>query len=279
MDYQSVRFKIYPCSEDVTDLLAAFLADAGFESFEPDSNGLTAYVQDTLYDPVSVMEAIESLPFDVTVSTEATFVEGKDWNEEWEKNYFQPIVVADRCVVRSSFHTDAPKAEYEIVIDPKMAFGTGHHSTTSLMLTYLLELPLEGKRVVDMGTGTGILAILCMMRGAESAVGIEIDPGAYENSLGNGRLNGVDVEFKCGDASLLKDYADIDVFIANINRNVITSDISAYSATLKPGATMLLSGFYTEDIPIVEKAAKDAGLELVESRSDKNWAGLRLVKH
>lgn len=278
MDYQSIRFDIFPCSEDVTDLLAAFLADAGFESFEPDEKGLTAYIQDSLYKGEAVKESIRSLPYDVDIIFKATFVKGKDWNEEWEKNYFKPIVVADRCVVRSSFHNDAPKAEYEIVIDPKMAFGTGHHSTTSLMLTYLLNMELEGKRMIDMGTGTGILAILAMMRGAKSAVGIEIDPGAYENSLGNGRLNGVDVEFRCGDASLLTDYSDVDVFVANINRNVITSDIDSYSKTLRPGGTMLLSGFYVEDIPVVEEAAAKAGLVLVETRSDNNWAGLRLTK-
>lgn len=278
MDYQSIRFDIFPCSEDVTDLLAAFLADAGFESFEPDEKGLTAYIQDSIYKGEAVKEAIRSLPYDVDIIFKATFVKGKDWNEEWEKNYFKPIVVADRCVVRSSFHNDAPKAEYEIVIDPKMAFGTGHHSTTSLMLTYLLNMELEGKRMIDMGTGTGILAILAMMRGAKSAVGIEIDPGAYENSLGNGRLNGVDVEFRCGDASLLADYSDVDVFVANINRNVITSDIDSYSKTLRPGGTMLLSGFYVEDIPVVEEAAAKAGLVLVETRSDNNWAGLRLTK-
>lgn len=278
MDYQSIRFDIFPCSEDVTDLLAAFLADAGFESFEPDEKGLTAYIQDSLYKGEAVKEAIRSLPYDVDIIFKATFVKGKDWNEEWEKNYFKPIVVADRCVVRSSFHNDAPKAEYEIVIDPKMAFGTGHHSTTSLMLNYLLNMELEGKRMIDMGTGTGILAILAMMRGAKSAVGIEIDPGAYENSLGNGRLNGDDVEFRCGDASLLTDYSDVDVFVANINRNVITSDIDSYSKTLRPGGTMLLSGFYVEDIPVVEEAAAKAGLVLVETRSDNNWAGLRLTK-
>lgn len=262
----------------MTDLLAGFLADIGYESFEPDPEGLTAYVQAELYNEEETREAADSLPFEAEISIVPTFVKGIDWNEEWEKNYFKPIVVADRCVVRSSFHTDAPKAEYEIVIDPKMAFGTGHHSTTSLMLGYLLELPLEGKRVIDMGTGTGILAILAMMRGAQSALGIEIDPGAYDNSLGNGRLNGVEVEFRLGDASVLSETPEADVFIANINRNVITSDINRYSKSLKKGGIMLLSGFYTEDIPIIRDSAQAAGLRLVEERSDKNWAGLRLIK-
>lgn len=279
MDYQSVRFSLSPCNSDITDLLAAFLADAGYESFEPDENGLTAYVQASLYDEAATREAVEALPFEVDADIEATFVKGVDWNEEWEKNYFQPITVGDRCVVRSSFHTDAPKAEYEIIIDPKMAFGTGHHSTTYLMLSYLLELPLEGKKVIDMGTGTGILAILSLMRGARCAIGIEIDRDAYENSLDNGRLNSVDVDFRCGDATLLATEHDCDLFIANINRNVITNDIASYSASMRPGATMLLSGFYTEDIPVVEAAAASAGLRIEEIRSDNNWAGLRLSKN
>ncbi len=278
MDYQSVRFDIKPCDENITDLLAAFLADAGFESFEPDETGMTAYIQAGNYDEKAVEDAVGALPFDSEISFNATFVKGVDWNEEWEKNYFKPIRIGNRCVVRSSFHTDVEPADYEIIIDPKMAFGTGHHSTTSLMLGYILELPLEGKRVIDMGTGTGILAILAMKRGAASATGIEIDPGAYENSLDNGRLNGVEVEFKCGDASLLKNEDKADLFIANINRNVITGDIARYSDALKPGGTMLLSGFYTEDIPIVADAARAAGLELIETRSDNNWAGLRLSK-
>lgn len=278
MDYQSVRFDIKPCSEDFTDLLAAFLADAGYESFEPDETGLTAYVQADVYDEETTRGAVEELPFDCEVTFKPTFVKGVDWNEEWEKNYFKPIVIADKCVVRSSFHADVPQAEYEIVIDPKMAFGTGHHSTTSLMLGYLLELPLDGKTVIDMGTGTGILAILALMRGASKAIGIEIDPGAFENSLDNGRLNGVEVDFRCGDASLLPTEPVADLFIANINRNVITNDIAAYARSLKKGGEMLLSGFYTEDIPIVEAAAAASCLDLEEVRSDNNWAGLRLKK-
>ncbi len=278
MDYRKVDFTLSPCSADMTDLLAAFLADAGYESFEPSDTGVTAYIQAGDYDEQKVKEAIDSLPFETEVSFSSEFIKGVDWNEEWEKNYFKPIVVADRCVVRSSFHTDVPTAEYEIIIDPKMAFGTGHHSTTSLMLSYLLDMSVEGKKVLDMGTGTGILAILALKRGAASATGIEIDPGAYENSIGNGKLNSVDVKFECGDAGLLKDYKDIDLFIANINRNVITGDIKAYSATMKPGATMLLSGFYEEDIPVVEAAAHEAGLTLREVRTDNNWAGLRLTK-
>lgn len=278
MDYRSVRFNLSPCSEDMNDLMAAFLADAGYESFEPDSTGLTAYIQDSEFNEDDLKQIAETFPFSTDISYISEFIKGVDWNEEWEKNYFKPILVADKCVVRSSFHDKFPQAEIEIVIDPKMAFGTGHHSTTSLMLSYLLDLQLKGKKILDMGTGTGILAILALKRGAKTAIGIEIDRDAFENSIDNGKLNGVNVDFRCGDASLLSEFSDIDIFIANINRNVITSDIKFYSKTLKDGGVMLLSGFYEEDIPIVEEAALKENLHLEEVRTDKNWAALRLKK-
>ena len=172
----------------MTDVMAAILADAGFESFVPDSNGLTAYIRESDYTPD--MESLSrTLPFDVKTSWTATKIEGQDWNHEWEKNYFKPIVVADQCVIHSSFHTDIPQCRYDIVIDPKMAFGTGHHSTTWLMISHLLEINPEGLNVIDMGTGTGILAILAAMRGAARVTGIEIDEPAWINAVENTRLN------------------------------------------------------------------------------------------
>ena len=206
-------------------------------------------------------------------------MEGRDWNAEWERNYFKPIVVADRCVVHSSFHTDVPAAQYDIVIDPKMAFGTGHHSTTSLILTRLLDMPLEGRAVIDMGTGTGILAILAAMRGAAPVAGIEIDRFAWENACENVRLNShPEIAMLCGDASLLAAIAPADVVLANINRNVILADIHSYAAAMRPGATLLLSGFYTADCQMVEDAARAAGLEPVGSTSHADWACVELRK-
>lgn len=280
-DYIEVRFDLTPSCEDATDLLAGLLADAGFESFVPDESGLTAYVKKELYDADAVGSAVADFPFDCRIDFHDKLVEGRDWNAEWEKNYFKPIVVGDRCVIHSSFHTDIPRAEYDIVIDPKMAFGTGHHSTTSLIIRQLLEADLKGRSVIDMGTGTGILAILAAMRGASPVTAIEIDAFAYENAVENVRLNGhAQIKVLNGDASLLEGIAPADVFIANINRNVITGDLDRYAPAVKAGGMMLLSGFYQgDDADIVSRAAAEQRFDTVGMSVDNNWCCLKLIKN
>lgn len=267
-----------PTTETVTDVLAAMLADEGFESFCPDEDGLTAYIRKEQYNEKAIIDLLESLPFEsLTVTAHAETVEGQDWNSEWEKHYFQPIVVGDRCVIHSSFHTGFPACEHDIVIDPKMAFGTGHHATTSQIIEQLLDLPLEGKSVIDMGTGTGILAILAAMRGASPVIAIEIDPAAEANARENVVANGhPEIDVRLGDASLL-DGLKTDIFIANINRNIITNDIAAYAKTLRRGALMLLSGFYEQDIPVILEAAAPLGLsEVTHTVKGDNWTCLVL---
>lgn len=276
-DYQQIRLDITPCDENITDLFAAFLADCGYESFVPDETGLTAYINSTLFNKEDVESIIADFPMEVDAKLTVDFIEGKDWNEEWEKNYFQPIVIADQCVIHSTFHKDVPNAKYDIVIDPKMAFGTGHHSTTSLILQTLLETDMKGKSVIDMGTGTGILAILSAMLGAEKVTGIEIDPGAYENALEHVELNNVNVDVLLGDASRLNELQPADIFIANINRNIILADISSYRKNLKPGGILLLSGFYESDIAMIERAANALGLEVVSYKEDKDWVAVKLI--
>lgn len=280
MNYYKVRFECAPCSEDITDLLAAFLADLGYESFEPDGSGLTAYVQASEFSEDAVKDMLEDFPMETSISFDSEFVESQNWNEEWEKHYFQPIVIAGECVVHSSFHKDVPAVRYDILIDPKMAFGTGHHATTSQMMRYVLDIEdIEGKTVIDMGTGTGILAILCKMRGAGKVDGIEIDPGAFENAVENAALNSQAIGFICGDASALADLPPADIFLANINRNVITADIRLYADRIKSGGTLLLSGFYTADIPIVMAAAEPLGFTLDKSTEEgDHWAAIRLIK-
>lgn len=276
-DYYALRLDVEPCSADATDLLAYLLGEAGYESFVPDDKGLTAYVPAALYSDEAVRTALGEFCFDATVTASAELVEGRDWNAEWERNYFRPIVVGERCVVHSSFHTDVPKAEYDIVIDPKMAFGTGHHATTSLILTRLLDMDLQGRSFIDVGTGTGILAILAAMRGAVPVAGIEIDRFAWENACDNVRLNGhPEIAVLCGDASLLQSLAPADVVVANINRNVILGDIRAYAAAMHPGATLLLSGFYEADCAMVEEAAAAAGLTAAGCTVRDNWACVEL---
>lgn len=282
-DYYEVRVDLVPCIEDATDLLASLLGDVGYESFIPDEKGLTAYVKADLYSAEAVESVIAEFPFDCKVDWHSELIVGKDWNEEWEKNYFKPIIVErgglPGVVIHSSFHTDVPKAEYEIVIDPKMAFGTGHHATTSQIIQQLLEMPLSGKSVIDMGTGTGILALLAAMRGAKPVVGIEIDAFAYENAKENVNLNGhSEIELINGDASSLATIEPADIFIANINRNIIINDLDRYVAALKPGGKMLLSGFYEHDIPVVCYAAEELGMQFEGATSIASCDGNASVK-
>lgn len=271
------------CEPDLTtasDMLSAFLGEIGFESFVFENNVLTAYVRSEAFSSEAFAEVLDQLPLpQITLSAETKEIEGRDWNHEWEKNYFQPIVVADRCVIHSTFHTDYPKCEYDIVIDPKMAFGTGHHATTSQIIAQLLEMDLTGKAVVDMGTGTGILAILAAMRGAAPVVAIEIDPAAEVNARENMALNHqAQIDLRLGDATMLEG-CRADVFIANINRNIILNDLEAYAATLNRDAIMILSGFYESDIPMLQARAAAFGLEYVRHTTQgDNWACLVLRK-
>lgn len=279
-DYYRVRIDVAECTEDITDLAAAYLADAGFESFEPDSTGLTAYIKREAGDGVKIAEeSLSDFPMESDFKITGEVIEGEDWNEEWEKNYFKPILIEGRCVIHSTFHREVPEAEYDIVIDPKMAFGTGHHDTTSQMVKHILDLPLQGKSVIDMGTGTGILGILAAMRGAERVIGIEIDEAAYENAKENVTLNGVKMELIHGDATALSGLEPADYLFANINRNIILGDIDQYAGRLKSGGEMLLSGFYDTDIAMIAEAASRYDLrEEARLVSDARWVALRLIK-
>lgn len=278
-DYYLVRINLNPCVEEECDIVAALLADVGFESFVPDEKGVSAYIRKELFDKPATSSALAAYPFNGELQMEeAELIQGQDWNSEWEKHYFQPIVVGDRCVVHSSFHKEYPKAEYEIVVDPRMAFGTGHHETTSLMLERLLSYPLEGRKLLDMGTGTGILAILAAMRGAVHVVGVEIDEPAYLNAVDNAGINGVDLDLRLGGVETVTECGYFDYVLANINRNIIIADINKYARSLRQGGIMTLSGFYVEDIPFVEEAGKKCGLAPVAFFEKRRWACLCLEK-
>ena len=278
-DYIEVRFELSPCDEIATDVLAALLCEYDYESFVPDETGLTAYIKKELYKEEVLTQVVSDFPLENKIRYAHEIIEGQDWNSEWEKNYFKPIVVKDKCVIHSSFHKDIPQFQYDIVIDPKMAFGTGHHATTSLIIEQLLEMEMEGKSVIDMGTGTGILAILSHMRGAKNISAIEIDPVAHANAIENLKINGADiVNLILGDASSLSNLSSVDVFIANINRNIITQDIESYVCALNMGGIMLLSGFYEEDIPVIMKVAEPLGLKYVTQKVKDKWTCLKLSK-
>lgn len=263
----------------VWDILSQFLADGGFESFEKlDNNALEAYVPSVIQHDEIVRNALKSAPLSGIVFTfSAEEMEDKDWNEEWEKNFFEPIEVAD-AFIRAPFHEPcANSALMDLVIHPQMAFGTGHHGTTSGVISLLSQLDLRGKSVIDMGCGTGILAIYCKMKGADKVTAIDIDDWCVRNSLENSQLNGVDVEVIHGDASLLKNVGVADVFIANINRNIILADIDIYMCCLKNKGLLLLSGFYEEDVPIIETILNGKGWRIDKINSQNNWVALQAV--
>ena len=252
MKYLEFTFTLTPQSEAAEDVLSALLAEIGFESFvrtasldlprvgsvdnfpeapifaeEAETGLFQAYIQTQLYDEDALASLIEYFPLpDVQITYQMVEAEDKDWNEEWEKNYFQPIVIADRCVISSTFHKDVPTAEYAIKINPQMSFGTGHHATTSQMVGRILDDDMEGKEVLDMGCGTSILAILARMRGAKHCVAIDIDEWCVKNSLENMALNDVDgIDVLLGDANTLAECGPFDLVIANINRNILLADM------------------------------------------------------
>ena len=278
MNFIQVDFSFEAFEEFMADILAAELAEIGFDSFVPCENGMQAFIPETKFDENSLKDAIDNYPFEVAISYEIVTVASKNWNEEWEKHYFEPIVIGEECVIHSSFHKDIPVAKYDIIIDPKMSFGTGHHETTSLVIGEILKMNLTGKKVLDMGCGTAVLAILAAMRGASELLAIDIDSWCTENSLENIALNKVSgIEVKLGGAELL-DGLHFDIILANINRNILLADMEKYAACLTTGGELYMSGFYKADIPVIEAELNRNGLELIDFKEKNNWVVVKTVK-
>lgn len=265
--------------EIIYDLLAASLGEIGFDSFEVESGTLKAYIPSDLENREQVDECLSSMPFDrvrYTYTTEP--LPDVNWNEEWEKNYFQPIVLGDSlCVIRAPFHTNYPEARTEVIIQPKMAFGTGNHETTALIISYLLEHDIDGSRVLDMGAGSGILGILALKQGAESLTAIDIDEWAYLNILENATLNGVTVDCAIqGDASTLAGKGPFDLILANITRNVLLEDMPHYISVMAPRGRIVFSGFYEEDMAILVKRGEELGLIYSSHQVKNRWMLLEM---
>lgn len=278
MDFIQVTFSIEPYEEYIADVLASELGEIGFDSFVPTSNGMDAFIPAAIFNDNQLKELLADFVFEAAIDYKVTQIETKNWNEEWEKHYFEPIVIGNDCVIHSSFHKNIPNAKYDIVIDPKMAFGTGHHETTSLVIAELLTMDLEGKTLLDMGCGTAVLAILAAMRGAGDMVAIDIDKWCTDNSLENIELNhvsGIDVQL--GGAELL-DGLHFDIVLANINRNILLADMEKYTACLSAGGELYMSGFYKEDIPLIEAEANRNGLKLIGFKEKNNWVVVKTVK-
>lgn len=267
--------------ELVFALLPDLLVDRGFDSFEEQEDTLLAYIPQG-EDKEKILEEIEQeLPFEgVKLSYTSEEMPDINWNEEWEKNYFQPILIGDNlCLIRAPFHTPNEDVKTEIIISPKMAFGTGNHETTALMMSYILSHPMTGLRVLDMGCGTGILGILALKQGASYLTAIDIDEWAYRNVLENASLNDVTIaEAMQGDASSLAAKEPYDLILANITRNILLEDMPAYASVLKNGGHLILSGFYEEDIDILVAKAEAIGLKKLSAESRNRWTRLELVK-
>ena len=279
-NYIKASFAITPAEESVADVLASLLADVGFESFVHEETGMTAYAPVALYDEAALAAVVEEFPLDgFSIKYETEEIEGEDWNAEWEKNYFQPIVLGEDCVIHSTFHTDVPSARYDILIDPKMAFGTGYHQTTCHMLRAILGEDMSGKSVLDMGCGTALLAILARKHGATDVVAIDIDEFAYENALENIELNGTpDIEVRLGGAESLREDDLFDYVIANINRNILLADMKSYAACMHSGSVLFVSGFYVEDMEVLKQEAALHSLRYESFAEDNRWAMMRFIK-
>ena len=274
--YNGFTFVVEP-RDPATEILIAELGYAGFESFVENETGVIAYIQkdDCSDDILENIFVLNSNEFSIEYKKEE--IEQVNWNSEWEKN-FSPIQVEDKVSIRAPFHEN-PNLEYDIIIEPKMSFGTGHHETTHMMVQHLLDIEVKGKKTLDMGCGTGILAIFAEMKGAMPIDAIDIDNWCYLNTIENvERNNCTKITSYEGDASLLEG-KKYDLIIANINRNILLNDLEVYATCLTNGGTLLLSGFYAEDIPLLDEKARTEGLSLQNEKKRNKWVSLRYLKN
>jgi len=271
MDYNKITIDINPPEEWLRDVLTAQLGEIGYESFLETETGVEAFIPTMSYHEDNLFEVIKSFEEDFTFEVHTELIKSQNWNEIWEKNYFKPLVIKNECVIRAPFHTDFPKAKYEIVIEPNMAFGTGNHETTSMMVETILENEMENKTVLDMGCGTGILGILASMKGAKKVTAIDIDEWSFTGASENALLNNIEnMVVKQGDAGLLGS-EKFDIIFANIHKNVLMNDLPAYFGVLQQGGLLVMSGFYTEDIHDIKTKAENLGLNDSGFKSKNNW--------
>ena len=276
MKYIEVTF-VMESTELFRDLLVDTLGNEGpYESFVETPDGLKAYVQAPQYDPQWLAATVESFP--VPLKYKAEEMEDKDWNAEWEKGHEAVLVKYNggSVWVRAPFHPHRTDVDYELIIEPKMSFGTAHHPTTYMMLSYVAELDMKDKRVLDMGCGTAVLGILAKMRGAAYVEGIDIDEWAFSNARENAASNNAEITLRLGDANAIQ--GTFDVILANINRNILLADMGRYAAALNPGGTLLLSGFYEADEGALIAKANSLGLIFKDKKNRDGWSSLRLLK-
>jgi ribosomal protein L11 methyltransferase len=278
MEYKKVSFKLVPDSEVNREVLIAKLAESDFDSFTETDEMVEAFIPAAKFSEEFINK--ETLSpyqfFSYTYIVET--IPNQDWNEIWEKNYFKPLLINDECLIRAPFHTEYPSAKYEIIVEPRMAFGTGNHETTFLMISEILQIDLNGKKVLDMGCGTGVLAILASMKGAKELVAIDIDENAYNVTLENTKLNHIpNIKVKLGGADLLSS-DNYDYIFANIQRNVLLQDLPSYYNALNDQGTIIMSGFYLPDLDILKLKAESLGMTYISHIEKNNWVVATFAK-
>lgn len=278
MNYIEANINFKNNTQQNRDILYAMLGEIEFESFSDTQNGINAYIPSNKFIPETLKSTLKNLHQilgDYTVKI--TEIEQKNWNQEWENN-FEPIFINDNCRIRAPFHQLPDTVTYDIIIEPKMSFGTGHHATTSCMIKLMLDIDFTNKSVLDMGCGTGVLAILAAMKKAHPITAIDIDNWAYLNSIENAEKNHIqNIRFFEGDARQLNNQT-FDIILANINRNILLTDMQSYYSALNLNGLILFSGFYTEDLPLIKEKAQSLGLVLEKILESNNWLAVQFKK-
>lgn len=275
--YQEVCLRIIPFSEERSEILVAFLSDQAYESFVYGEEGVTAYISEDKFDEDALVQILADVvaaeeAVDLQLDYEIRTVPEQNWNALWESN-FEPVRIGERLLIRAPFHAPVEGVEKEIVMEPKMSFGTGHHATTYLMAESILDFPPVSARILDMGCGTGVLAILALMSGATEAFAVDVDHWCYQSTLENAQRNGVNQQLKAflGDAGLLAEMPVFDVIYANINRNILLADMATYVKHLNSGGYIFFSGIYSEDFAAIDDCARKLGLVHLNTREKSNW--------
>ena len=277
-EYIETTLVINPYFEDVADVMAALLAAEGYETFIPTEDGIKCYVLIEVYSEQAVKNAIEQNPFDCTITYASIEVEDEDWNKTWVEESFTPIFIGEDCVIHSPKDAVGEDKKYNILINPIMAFGSGHHQTTAMMTKWLLNEDIEGKTVLDMGCGTAILAIVATKRGANNVCAIDIDQRAYRNAIDNATLNNCSqMDVRLGGAEAIAN-STFDIVLANINKNILIADMERYAKATNSNGALFVSGFYTSDIDDIATVALNYGFNLVDKQEDTDWASLKFIK-
>ena len=278
MNYYELLFTTMPTEDYQQDLLINDLAEIGFDTFEIVDAGFKAYIRSSAFNEQALSNQLAPHHKIFTFSYETNVIPQKNWNQVWESN-FEPIQIRDQVWVRATFHEPRPEFPYEVVIDPKMAFGTGHHETTSMMMDLILDADLAGKKVLDMGCGTGILAILASKLGAEDITAIDYDPICFESVVENAALNNItNIKAICGSKEVIPN-EQFDIILANINRNILLDQIAHYSEVLKPGGEIYFSGFYeSPDLDIIKEEAVKYGLKYISHKKTKDWVAAKFSR-